>query len=414
MPLPCDKNFDSTISLIRHPYEFICKKSRQLNSDVFQTRIFLQPTICMTGAQAAKIFYDEKRFIRKNAMPMPIQKTLLGVGGIQGTDDIEHKHRKLMFMALLNDDKIEQLAELVEKWLMIYAQNWQKKNCIIFYDEICEILTRAVCSWAGIDLREAEIKTKSKRLTALFDKAGSITPMHFYSRVSRLLLENWLSGLIKKVRCGELHIYEKSALYVIANFYDLKGQLIEPRIAAVELLNVLRPVVAVSVYIVFMIHALQKNPGWVDRIAHGNEKCLDAFMQEIRRFYPFFPSVAARVRNDFKWRDFDFKKNTRVILDLYGTNHDHNFWHFAEKFYPERFLSWAPDEYNFIPQGGGNPFHHHRCPGERITLRLMKVAAYFLTKKIRYELPKQNLDINMSRLPALPKSKIVMKNIQIT
>lgn len=95
---PSAKGFDSTLALLRNPYGFISKTCRDLDADLFKTRILLQKTICMTGAAAAEAFYREDRLIRAGSMPGRIQKTLLGEGGVQGLDGEAHRHRKKMFM----------------------------------------------------------------------------------------------------------------------------------------------------------------------------------------------------------------------------------------------------------------------------------------------------------------------------
>src|SRR5699024_11932535 len=34
----------------------------------------------------------------------------------------------------------------------------------------------------------------------------------------------------------------------------------------------------------------------------------------------------ARVKSDFTWKGYQFKKETLTLLDLYGTNHDPEIW----------------------------------------------------------------------------------------
>ena len=51
--IPSAKGFDSTLALLRNPYGFISETCRALDTDLFETRILLQETICMTGAAAA-------------------------------------------------------------------------------------------------------------------------------------------------------------------------------------------------------------------------------------------------------------------------------------------------------------------------------------------------------------------------
>ena len=101
-----------------------------------------------------------------------------------------------------------------------------------------------------------------------------------------------------------------------------------------------------------------------------------------------------------------------MLLDLYGTNHDPRTWHDPETFRPERFLDWGGSPFDFIPQGGGDHHHGHRCPGEWIAIELMKVAADFLARRIVYDVPEQDLRINYSRLPALPRSRFVIGNVR--
>ncbi len=84
---------------------------------LFETRIMLRKAICMMGPDAAALFYGASRF---GAMPGRIQKTLLGKGGVHGLDGDAHRRRK---------SAMDEVA---------------------LYDELHELLTRAVCTWAGV------------------------------------------------------------------------------------------------------------------------------------------------------------------------------------------------------------------------------------------------------------------------
>ena len=44
------------LALAADGYEFILKRSRHHGSDVFRTRLMLQPFLCMTGEEAARVF----------------------------------------------------------------------------------------------------------------------------------------------------------------------------------------------------------------------------------------------------------------------------------------------------------------------------------------------------------------------
>jgi fatty-acid peroxygenase len=183
-------------------------------------------------------------------------------------------------------------------------------------------------------------------------------------------------------------------------------------VAAVELLNLLRPTVAVARYVTFAALALHQHPEWRERLQAGGEETAEQFVQEVRRFYPFFPFVGGRARTAFEWRGATIPARRWVLLDLYGTNHDPRAWHRPEAFNPDRFEGWRGDPYTLIPQGGGDHLTEHRCAGEWATVRLMHVALAALTQWMDYEVPSQDLTVSRSRMPTLPKSGFKMRSVR--
>ncbi|MFW6225220.1 MAG: cytochrome P450, partial [Bacteroidota bacterium] len=103
----------------------------------------------------------------------------------------------------------------------------------------------------------------------------------------------------------------------------------------------------------------------------------------------------------------------QVLLDIHGINRDSRIWEEPEKFKPERFKNWQENPYTFIPQGGGMHDLGHRCAGEWITIETLKVATDYLVNKINYQLPEQDLSYSLTRLPTLPASGVVMKEVKV-
>jgi fatty-acid peroxygenase len=171
--------------------------------------------------------------------------------------------------------------------------------------------------------------------------------------------------------------------------------------------------VAVAVYFTFIAQALHEHPELRARLASQANGFTDHFVQEVRRFYPFFPAVAARVREGFDWQGYRFPAGMRVLLDLYGTNHDERLWDSPQRFKPDRFARRQRTAFDFIPQGGGDHATGHRCPGEAVTVELMKTATRFLTRDLEYQIPPQDLTIDFTRLPALPRSHVVMEHVKL-
>lgn len=366
----------------------------------------------MQGEEAAKVFYDDDRFQRRNAAPERVKKTLFGQGGVQGLDGDAHRRRKQMFMSLMTPEGIDDLVTLVSGQWHQYIEKWEQKESVVLFDEVRELLCRAVCTWTGVPLRESEVEQRTADLGAMIDGSGAIGLQHWQGRWARTRAERWLGERVEQVRDGELSVDDDSALHAVSWHRDTDDELLDPKTAAVELLNVLRPTVAVARYVTFAAHALHEHPEYRSQLRAGTDDELERFVQEVRRFYPFFPFVGARVRKPFTWNSYRFPEGRRTILDLYGTNHDARVWKNPDTFRPERFQDWDESPFNFIPQGGGDHATGHRCPGEWITIALMKNALRTLTEEMSYDVPDQDLRIPLSSMPALPNSRFVINTVR--
>ncbi|MEU8220031.1 cytochrome P450 [Micromonospora taraxaci] len=411
--MPADRSPDSTLALLRAGYRFIGERCERYDSDVFRTRILLAPTICLRGRPATELFYDTERFQRATAMPLRVQRTLTGRGGVQGLDGTEHADRKAMLMSIMTPAAIRQLGQLFDDEWRARIPAWEAAGPVSLYDELGRLLTRVVYAWVGVPLPASQVADRAVELHAMIEAPALAGPRHWRGRLARRRAERRLAALVERTRTGLAPAPAGSALAVIAEHRDGRGNLLPRRIAAVELLNLLRPVVAVDQYIAFAALALHDHPGWRDRVRDDDE-ATEQFVQEVRRYYPFFPMAAARVRRSFEWQGHHFPAGRRVLLDLYGTNHHPTLWPEPELFRPERFAGRRVDPFALIPQGGGDHWAGHRCAGEWITIDLMKRAVANLTTTMRYDVPVQDLTLDLRRMPALPPLGLTITNIRRT
>lgn len=409
--IPSDQSIDSTLALASEGYCFISNRCDRYQSEIFQTRLLLQKAICFRGEEAAKVFYDTDKFSRQNAAPKRIQKTLLGEGGVQGLDGETHRQRKQIFMLLMTLEHMAELTELTRQQWQVAAQAWEMCDRVVLFYEAHKVLCRAVCAWSGVPLPESDVEQRAADVAAMIDGAGGFGLRYWRATKGREESEKWIKSLLDQIRSHKLDVPENSAAYAFAWHRDSNGNLLEKHAAAVDLLNVLRPVVAISRYVVFAALALHQHPDCKTKL-QTEEDYVELFTQEVRRYYPFFPFARAYTRHAFDWHDYHFPEGTQVLLDLYGTNHDPTIWDNPERFQPERFRHWNGSAFNFIPQGGGDHYVNHRCAGEWITIQIMKMTIDFLVNSITYDVPEQNLDISLSRLPALPKSRFVITNVK--
>jgi fatty-acid peroxygenase len=96
-----------------------------------------------------------------------------------------------------------------------------------------------------------------------------------------------------------------------------------------------------------------------------------------------------------------------TILDIYGTLHDPRLWPDADRFDPDRFAAGPPDPDCLVPQGGGDPATGHRCPGEGVTVDMIRTAMRQLART-DYRVPEQDLRYPLRRLPTRPRSGFVL------
>ncbi len=411
--IPAEPVLDSTLGLLRDGYQFIGRRCDRLQTDIFQTRLRLEKTICMRGAAAAEVFYDPDKFARQNAAPKRVQKTLVGEGGVQGLDGATHRQRKQIFMALMTPERLQQLSDLTLHHCRQYAARWQGQPQVVLFDQINEILCRAVCAWSGVPLAEADVAQRTLEMAAMIDGVGSLGFRYVQGVQARKRVEAWIAAVIEQVRASQLSASDETAIAAFAHHRDAQGHFLDTHAAAVDVINVLRPTVAIGRYIVFAALALHQHPHCYHHLKTNENNYGTLFVQEVRRFYPFFPFAAARIKEEFDWQEYHFPKNTLVLLDLYGTNHDSDRWQEPDRFWPERFNHWPENAFDFIPQGGGDHYKNHRCAGEWLTIKLMDQVLDFLINELEYDVPPQDLAVKLTKMPTLPASGFIISNVRL-
>lgn len=409
-PFPREPGVDSTLALLREGYGFIARRCDLYCSEAFETRLMLRPVVCARGMDAATMFYHPKRFTRRGAVPPTTVALLQDFGSVQQLDGAQHQHRKQMFLGILGPDSTARMAWILAEEWGARAARWPGQDRVVLQREVEQILCRTACRWAGVPLPDEEVGQRTRELVSMIEGAGSIGPSLMRGAVLRRRTERWIRKVVQKLRADGPDGSGTPAQLVAAH-RELDGSRLDDQKAAVELLNLLRPIVAVSRWVTFSALALHRYPHYRHRLEGGEARLLHHFVQEVRRFYPFFPMVGGRVNEPFEWRGRSFEKGEWVMLDLYGTNHDARLWDRPERFDPDRFRSWQGGEYDFIPQGAGDVAQSHRCPGENPSIALMMTAVRELVS-IRYDVPEQDLAFSLARFPTLPASGFVMCNVR--
>ncbi|WP_348787690.1 cytochrome P450 [Leifsonia sp. NPDC080035] len=395
---------DETLAFAREGYLFGTRRFQRAGADVAVTRLAGVPLTLLRGADAARFFYEGGRFHRSGAMPASVQHLLQDEGSVQSLEGQAHRTRKAVFLDLLTGGAESGLVERFgrELWMAARASAGGEVRLI---DLFSVALLRAVCAWSGLPDAVAADLERSHALQRMIAGAGTIGPLNWEARLRRRRAERLLADTVARQRHAPF-APDGSALAVLAAHTEPDPLSLE--VAAVELLNILRPVVAVAWFLTFAALALHRRPAWQDRLANGTDEEVRWFSNEVRRFYPFFPFVAGRASRELEWGGRTFPEGSRVALDLYATDHHPALWDEPGRFDPERFDGLVVEPNTLIPQGGGRYAEDHRCPGEPVTLELMDEGVRRLTRRIAYTVPEQDLRVSLRRFPALPRSGLIV------
>jgi fatty-acid peroxygenase len=362
---------DLTLKLRRDGYRALAaERLKHEDPDAFPGTMLGRRTAVVRGPEGVRLFYDTDVVERRRAIPAPLAGLLFGRGAVHGLDGAAHAERKAMFLDLLADERFAPLAEEVTKEVARRAATWPGREVVVF-DELVEAYGGEVIRWAGIDLPEAQRRRWAHRFAAIVDGFGFAGRAYARGWAARTVANRWAARLVEEARAGRRTPPEGSVLATLA------ASSLTPRVAGVELLNVLRPTVAVAWPATFAALALAEHPQWRENLRTPTSGSDDvdarrvAFVHEVRRLYPFVPALAARAKCPVRAAGVDLQRGDRIVLDVVGTDQDPQLWRAPHEFLPDRFADLEPDPYTYVPQGGGDPATGHRCPGEPLTVRLL-------------------------------------------
>lgn len=391
--------------LLLQGYGWLPSRLRRSKGDIVQTRLMGMRAVGLRGPDAARFFYDEDNVRRETALPEPVLSTLFGHHAVHTLDGGDHRRRKELFLPLTGEETVRELVDEVCRAWDDTVAGWRAGRPVVLFDEAAHILTRGVCRWAGVPLGDREVAGTAADLVAMVDGFATASPRHVRARLARRRQENRLARLVRDARAGAFEA--RSALRAVSEHRDADGTLLDPRTAAVELLNMIRPTVAVSWFVAFSAHALQQWPAHREALRAGDDAFAEAFAHEVRRFYPFAPFVAGRAARDLTWHAEQIPRGAMVMIDVFGQHHDPAMWDNPYTFDPRRFVGHPPGVFDLIPQGGGDPATGHRCPGEPVTVALLAAVAVRLAR-LDYDVPEQDLSISLRRMPTRPRSGFVL------
>ncbi len=389
-----------SLQLLRKGYAALTSNVTEYGEDEsYVARMLGRRALVVWGAEGARLFYDTSLLQRAAAVPPPLARLLFGRGAVHGLDDAAHAARKAIFLHAVDESRVESLVKAIGADLSERVATWPGRGELAVFDELVEVYGTNVIAWAGIEVSAEEAGRRSHDLARIVDGFGfggaGIAGVR--GGRARRRSNRWASELVGQVRRGEATTSPGSVLELLAVG---AGADLDDATAGVELLNILRPTVAVAWLGTFAALALDRYPEWQSAVARDDRGVRHAFAQEVRRTAPFAPALAARVRVPAVRRGVQLKPGDFVVLDLLSTNHDAARWPDPVRFDPSRFLEGDPGPYDLVPQGGG-PREGHRCPGEALTLGILEETLGVLAA-VSFTVA-SDPSYDPRRIPALPR-----------
>jgi fatty-acid peroxygenase len=397
---------EQSLRLLLEGYPYGLRRFERFRSDTFATRLAGQRVLFLRGAEAARFFYEGGRFDRTASLPPTVLRSLQDVGSVQTLAGPQHRARKALFLDVLDESERARMVDTFRDQWRQALPAWCAAGRIVLHVEVADVLTRTVCEWAGIPLTDREARSRTGEFLAMIDGAGSFGPRNWWGLLRRSRTERWARDVLKGVAPDSETVVGR-----LRQHRDADGSTLDLETAGVELLNLLRPTVAVGRFIVFAALALHRHPKWERAFREGDYSDLREFVQEVRRCAPFFPLVGGRATQDLQWHGSSVPLRSWVMLDIFATNRDDRLWADPMRFIPERHRDTSLHTNALIAQGAGDYADGHRCPGEPATIDLLQEAVRLMTSEMAYRVPLQDLGIDVRRFPTLPASGFELTDI---
>lgn len=392
--------------LLRDGYPHWEGRRAEAAAETVRTRLAHERVTVVRGEDAARFFYEGAESERASAMPTALVGPLFGRGAVHTLDGPDHHHRKGLFTSIIDHAAAAQVADdLAARW-DASVTSW--RGHVDLFDEAAVMLFSAGCAWVGLPDPVVVRRPRARDMVAMVDGFGGPGLRQVRARIARRRADAWVTSSVEDVRARSRRrgaddaASPQTPLEHVALHRQRDGSLLPPKVAAVEVLNLVRPLVASAWLFSTMVEAIGTDATLRTDVVTG-EVTTSEVAQESRRTSPFVPFLATRVveRTGFEGTPVD--AGDLLVLDVWGTNHDPRTWHDPFRFDPRRFRTTAVTPFNLVSQGGGEVHHGHRCPGEDVVLLALTVLAPRLAG-----LPYTLVDASTSlrRMPPRPRRRV--------
>lgn len=411
-----------TLAFLAKPFEFIDERVAR-HGPIFRTHLLGKVTVFLAGGETAGVFADEQICMRDGATPNHIRE-LFGGRSLGLLDGAEHATRKRQILAAFVPEALPAylpaMQTLVETTLARWASRDEELDGVAELKRlaISAIATNVVSMGDGPDLEK--LLESFQVLTAGFTGLPVALPGTAFKRAldARDAILEVLGRAVKEHRAKE----HDDGLGRMLGHRDEHGATMTDENAVMELHHVF-----IAGYIVFaelasLLIIIARDPALYEALSTSikasappgkltlrqlaSMDLLNRVVQETKRITPVVPIVCGRARKSFVLGGFRIEEGTMLFWAPFAHHQDAAVYPKPHTFDAERFTAARAEQgrhpFAFAPQGMG-PSTGHKCPGVDYATLLMQVFTTTLLRDYTYDLPEQDVSLDLSRIPPEPR-----------
>jgi cytochrome P450/tellurite resistance protein len=416
-----------TLAFLAKPFEFIDERVAKYGP-VFRTHLLGKPTVILAGGESAGVFANEQLCVRDGSIPDHVRE-LFGGRSLGLLDGAEHATRKRQILAAFLPEALPAylpaMQALVETTL---AHGVGKGEELDGISELKRLAIRAIAANVvsmgdGDDLEK--LLASFQVLTAGFTGLPVALPGTAFKRAleARDVIFEVLGRAVKAHRDEE----HDDGLGRMLAHRDEQGAAMTDENAVMELHHIF-----IAGYIVFaelasLLVTLAREPVLHDALVAeirasapaGNltvrelasMSLLNRVVQETKRITPVVPLAFGRARKAFSVGGFRIDEGTMLFWAPFAHHQDAAVYPKPREFDAERFgparAEHGRHPFAFAPQGMGASTGH-KCPGVDYATLLMQVFTSVLLRDYAYDIPEQDVSLDLSRIPPEPRDGLRM------
>jgi cytochrome P450 len=323
---------------------------------------------------------------------------VLGPGSFFALEGDEHKRQRKLLVPPFHGRRLATYESTIEQEAVRQMATWPEGREFATLESMMRItlnvILRAVFGAQGAELAELrELLPKfvkyGSRLAVLPIKRGTYGRLNPWVRFDgyRREYDAIVARLIDKAEADpQLEQREDILAMMLQARYDDGSRMSRSQIADQLLTLLTAGHETTATTLAWAVERLRRHPDVLRRLAAevdaGGAELREATIWEVQRVRPVIDVTGRQVRADSmqlgKWT---LPKGQMVIASLFLVHDNEQLWPNARRFDPDRFVGDRPDNYSWIPFGGGA----RRCIGAAFAHLEMNVVLRTLLRDFRIE-----------------------------